>query len=547
MGKNEDCSSDSIEYKRYKMRRDDYWVALLHSERDERHYPTTTTAYDGYDDGNGIVNMKQKLLYLVNVEIQLHQQLRPQQPFTVVCADMEWFGPSISHEVVQILLEVCGIPRIWLDFFDRFLKMPVYYQPGEPIRIRQRGCPMSHSLSFLFAELLLFAMDLYVYRNTQIFNYRLHDDFWFFDSQSENIQKAWQLMCEYADLTGLKLNKEKCGSIKIGDNATAAQSFGDAALPQNHVKWGFLYLQSNGRFTIQNDLLVPYLNEMKERLNGAKSIMAWVTIYNKYVAFFLRNFGKCANVLGTYHTQQTIKAFQYIHQYLFPDAHGNALTVLMQLIVDQFKPITNSSSDLSECWFYWPLTKGGLGLTNVYLEVFAIHIQLEMNAKLETFSTLPIKDKQLYDDLIIHFQSLIKKRSFDLSKQFPDRYLHDDNTFITFDEYIKQREAYMPHWTHVYETLLEITQPALPQPTSIVNKYHLSQRRRRTRNISMNDAYSEWLAYYYGQQLEDTFNQLDFIDSQSLPIGLISTMKASQINWDKGRKVYKRQHSSDTR
>ena len=62
----------------------------------------------------------------------------------------------------QIFFYVCGMPQIWLDFFDRFLKQPVFYKPNELVRERQRGVPVSHSLSFLFSELILFGMDLYV-------------------------------------------------------------------------------------------------------------------------------------------------------------------------------------------------------------------------------------------------------------------------------------------------------------------------------------------------------------------------------------------------
>ncbi|CAF1210765.1 unnamed protein product [Rotaria sordida] len=157
------------------MQEDEYWIALLSSELNYNSYTFN------YENRNKF-DLKSKLFYLINVEIQLHKILQPNKPFTVVSADLEWFGPSISHEIIHIFLEFCGISQIWLDFFDRFLKQPIYYKPNENICQRQRGVPISHSLSCLFAELLLFGLHLYIYQNTDIFIYRLHDDMWFFNS-----------------------------------------------------------------------------------------------------------------------------------------------------------------------------------------------------------------------------------------------------------------------------------------------------------------------------------------------------------------------------
>jgi hypothetical protein len=46
-------------------------------------------------------------------------------------------------------------------------------------------------------------------------------------------------------------------------------------------------------------------------------------------------------------------------------------------------------------------------------------------------------------------------------------------------------------------------------------------------------SYLEWLYCYYGEQIQSTFNQFDFIGSESIPIGLIAWMKTTQIDWNK--------------
>ncbi|CAF4817665.1 unnamed protein product, partial [Rotaria magnacalcarata] len=120
----------------------------------------------------------------------------------------------------------------------------VYYEPNENIRQRQRGVAISRSRSFLFAELILFGMDLYyIYQTTDIFLYRFHDDIWFFNSQSDKIEQAWSLMNEYAQISGLKFNKEKCGSIQIHPSVVASQveiSSTNLSLPDDDIRRGLL-------------------------------------------------------------------------------------------------------------------------------------------------------------------------------------------------------------------------------------------------------------------------------------------------------------------
>ncbi|CAF0820848.1 unnamed protein product [Adineta ricciae] len=521
------CSSNSIQHYRLTMQQKDYWMASLPDEHDGE---SGVAAYEQ----NSSLDLKTKLFYLVNVEIQLHQVVRPNLPFNVVTTDLEWFGPSISHEIIQIFLQACGISQIWLDFFDRFLKQPVYYKPGDAPRQRQRGVPISHSLSYLFSELLIFGMDLYVYRNTGIFNYRLHDDFWFFHHDTPKIDQAWTLMTEYAQMTGLKFNAEKCGSVQIqpanADNQ-AVQVLKSSVLPSKEVKWGFLNLQPSGRFTVNRDALVPYLDEMKDRLAKAPTVLEWVEIYDQYISFFMRNFGKCANILGTYHTEQMWETFQVLHKHVFSETDGNAITVLAKRIEDNFS--TSSIGQLCEGWFYWPLIQGGLGLKNIYLTLYGYHQQLLLT-NLETFSQLPEKDVELYADLVEKYKAA--KRSRDYKGLL--EYLHEDETLITLDEYTQIRETCHSHWTNVYQQMLQVTLTRRP-PFDQQEEFNRALRGMlgtpstgRSRRKGPDDNYVMWLLSYYGKQIQTTFNQLDFIDSASLPIGLITLMKSTKINWN---------------
>ena len=522
------CSSKSIQYERLNMQEQEYWMAALPDEVD------TESGAASYAN-IGKLDLKTKLFFVLNTEIQLHQVLHPNRSFTVVSADLEWFGPSISHEIVHIFLEFCGISQVWLDFFDRFLQQPIYYKPGELIRQRQRGVPISHSLSHLFSELLLFGLDLYVYQNTGIYNYRMHDDFWFFHSDSDKIEQAWTLMSEFLQMTGLKFNKGKCGSVQIQpSNVTSDRN---TILPRQDVKWGLLTLQSSGRFVIDRQAIIPFLDEMRVRLGNASTILEWVEIYNQYISFFMRNCGECGNILGTYHVEQMIQTFQFLHRYVFAETNGNALTVLTTRIFQQFPACL--TEEICEAWCYWPLIQGGLGLKNIYLTLNGFH-QCLLTEKIPTFHQLPARDAEKYASLVEEYNQMKKHQR---KKSLKD-YLHDDGTLISFDEYIQDRETYFSHWTHVYIDMLQTTHAKAPITTDNLEDWiemvqdgmtkMSSNPYRRQSNDT--DSYIEWLVSYYGKQIESTFHQLDFIDSENLPIGLIMLMKTTKIDWNKTAK-----------
>jgi hypothetical protein len=532
----------SIQYERIQMQGKDFWMASLPDETNET-VPYNESCTSGSGAAGG-VSLKAKLLYLINVEIQLHQTLHPDSPFSVMCADLEWFGPSLPHKIIQIFLDVCGMPQVWLDFFDCFLKQPVFYKPEEPVRQRQRGVPISHSLSYLFSELLLFGMDLYVYQSTGIFNYRLHDDFWFFDADLSKVEQAWTLMNEYANMTGLKFNMEKCGSVQIRPSNVANDSKAQSTnvlLPQKDVKWGLLNLESTGRFIIDQNAIKPFLDEMKTRLTNASTILEWVNLYNEYIAFFMRNFGESSYILGTFHTEKMIETFQIIHQYVFEQFNGNALTILTNRIQQQFPACV--TDEILEGWLYWPLTHGGLGLRNVYLDLYSFHNTLK-DSKETTFAELPDKDVRIYAELKEKYEQFKKnpyeKFSLDASYKFVEQYVEHNRKFMAYDEFISERETRLTHWADVYKNMLKLTEPSLSEETETLKRQMevFNYERRTTSQVSRqpdrrDDSYLQWLVCYYGDQIESTFQQLDFIDSDSIPIGLIRTMKTSDINWDK--------------
>ncbi|KAJ3171513.1 hypothetical protein HDU88_007593 [Geranomyces variabilis] len=188
------------------------------------------------------------------------------------------------------------------------LGRPKYFRDGEEPQIRKRGVPISHVLSTAFAESLLFLMDMYVHRGSGVLLHRIHDDFWFWGREAATAVRAWEAMQRFATLTCLKFNMEKSGSVVVYGPEKLKQEgeqqpmiYGPSPLPQSSVRWGLIALYSDAVFRVQDSLLDPHVVEMKQKLTDAKSVMAWVTVFHRYMSFFLRNCGKSSHVFGLDH------------------------------------------------------------------------------------------------------------------------------------------------------------------------------------------------------------------------------------------------------
>ncbi|KAK9761073.1 hypothetical protein K7432_014290 [Basidiobolus ranarum] len=533
---------------------------------------------DDDSEKKSAMDIKHGLLHLMNVEARLHQTLKPDQGFTIVRSDFEWFGPSIPHQVIQVFLEFFGVPKIWMNFFEQYLKTPIVLPSDKSLQTRQRGVPISHLLSTIFAETILFGLDLYIVRSTGIFLYRIHDDLWFWDSDSSKVELAWNNMKKFSDIMGLKLNQEKSGSVtifsadKLQDIAASSNLnqfplskehlekdvppiyYGQGSLPQDTVKWGFIVLHSDGAFHIDESSMTTFISEMENRLSAANSIIEWVNVFNKYMAFFLRNFGKFANVFGVQHANQVIEALKMIENKIFRQHNGNVLTCLSTIIKARIPSFQDAT--IPDAWIYWPINAGGLGLKNPFIEILALRKAMESDESGDGFSQLPEKDEKLYnekkaaydkarepvyryndgasDDLDDSGDELTSKEK----RKFASILVEEQNEYgdkvkrlLSFDEYCEGRETRLVQWFETYEELLSLTSPESPSYSAEVfdNAFQL---RSGAQDGEFSDVYWEWIVCHYVHQFRDTFGCLHLMDSELVPMGMISILKSSKVKFD---------------
>ncbi|CAM0143096.1 hypothetical protein VKS41_006140 [Umbelopsis sp. WA50703] len=488
-------------------------------------------AYEYSDSGaNNAVNVKNSLIHLLATDAQLHKICKPDQPFTVVRTDMEWFGPSIEHESIKVVMKFLGVTDVWIDFMIKFLRVPMTFQRDteEDVKVRKRGVPISHELSTLFGECLLFMMEASVNRETGISLHRIHDDFWFWDSDQAKVVHAWEVMNKYAKLVNLRFNEEKSGSavVSASKTGTAIAQFGPTPLPQASVKWGSLVYREDGLFQIDQNSISTHMEEMRTKLKNTKTVLSWVNVYNKYIAFFLRNFGSCAMVFGMQHLEQITVNLQLIQKQVFVEHNGNALAALKE----QFEVL--QATDILDMWAYWPLPAGGLGMKNVLLDIGALKETL-IKEKHTDFSDLPKEDKHRWEEEEKDKEEKRRKQGIDLNAKDTNS---SKSVFTvkaalkprTFEEYCDEREFSLDYWNDRYVELLEIVQPASPVDLDA----SLIKQLRAVPLENNNVDYAKRVISYYDNQLGRAFGSLEFIDMSLIPKSLVESINKAKVQWD---------------
>ncbi|KAJ6648667.1 hypothetical protein Bhyg_03898 [Pseudolycoriella hygida] len=469
------------------------------------------------------IDFKQAFLHTLSTEIRLHQVIQPDKPLVVVQADLESFGPSVVHDAALIALEYFGVSRDWIEFFKKFLQPRVSLVENETPKPVLRGVPTSHTLSSLFGETLLFLLDLLVNQKCDGMRiYRLSDEFWFWGYKEENVTKAWETINTYGKMVGLKIKEDRSGSVSIySDEAQKKLEIsktilcGPSPLPQRSIHWGYLELHSNGIFKIDQNSIAKFLDEMRALLDKSECVLEWINVFNKYMAFFVRNFGKCALVSGKQHLDQIITSLGMIYAGLFGSENGNPVEKLKS----RFEKLREA--DIVDVWAYWPLERGGLGLVNPFIGPMSLReAYVDINDD-DYFTKLPLKDKDAWEAIIKEHERRYGK--IDATRQVNPGYAPPPKV-PTWDEYLAKRETELSHWYQRYIQMLE--RPG-PKTILVSEKYWTLDTPLPDDEIDRN--YLIWLFAYYETQLVLHFGSVKFINSKLLPMSMIANIQKSKV------------------
>ena len=559
----------SIDAVRNGTRRGDFFMSQLQeSAQNASSYDDLVDAPDqsGYD-GMSPADIKRQLLHIMTTECYLNQVLHGSH--AVVCSDLEWFGPSLPHTSIIAVLEFFGISKTWLGFFKAFLAAPIRF-PGETKpRVRKRGTPISYSLSVFCGEAILSMMDFAVnQRANGLFLYRMHDDLWIWGSDPKKVADGWDEMNKYATLVGLTFGKPKTGSSYVG-----AVNESTSRLPSGDIRWGFLQFDPDkARFVIDQKDVDMHIKEMRRQLVGTKSVFGWVNAYNKYMTFFMRNFGGLpGNCVGKDHVLDMIDTLARIQRELFPEmADGGAVGYLRKTIKERF-----GTTDLPEGYFYFPISSGGLQLRNTMLELLALDRRDKPLTTLDDDKTegkdetsdAPTSASSLTDDepdsddesepdntgtdddQIFHedkavadvkFKKRIEhdrkvyesmKEAWELdtdNRRSKKGHLFRDVAFMSFDEYVGLRETWLSGWGQSYSHML--------QPPKLREVTLMPEIRELTKSWAGWEGglgwYGKWVVNMYGEEVVRKFGGLEVVDPNLIPIGMVQLFKTSRMKLD---------------
>jgi hypothetical protein len=438
------------------------------------------SGYGGYESRNltpDKADAFQELLLTVNAEIRLRRAANSDHPLYVVQTDLRDFYLRIPHEAVLFIVERLGFPPRWLQFFKKFLAVPIRHR-GAKYTVR-RGLMLDHILSDVFAEFLLFLLDLHVYEQSGVRLLRLVDDVFFVTDSREKASQAWNALRGFCGKLGLEPNPAKSGSAALGGEPPPE-------LPQGPPRWGMLRLTPTGEWELDRENWDQFKGIVRRQLQRPMPVLTLISLYNSALNYIVKFLGMLVP-LGPAHRQQIARAAVELHHGLFEKSGGLVDEVRRRWQANLGK---GSEPEIPEVLYYWPLTAGGLGLYNPAIAL-AAHHQPALDRKPPTIPPA------------IQFQS------------FGDR------------------------WSQYYQAWLQPIQPARPDSTpglqalfddfvarssEVAGRGGKEKEKRNTRKPAKKRGltlYWQWIVFTYGPQLLSALGTFRFLIPELVPLQVI--------------------------
>ncbi|KAJ5756079.1 reverse transcriptase [Penicillium manginii] len=524
-------------------RRDDYFENFFLAAMPEGE-DTLGNRFGGYDDdletheSSAPKSVKQKLLRKIVTETLLKRHLNGEA--AVIQTDLQWYATSIPHSTVYAFLAYAGFSDRWINFFRKYLETPLNmdqaFDGHEKLgpRKRRRGIPIAHASEKLIGELILFFMDLAVNKGTGILLYRLHDDIWL-SGESEKCIKAWDIMQNFAQITGLEFNRHKSGSAYLGDSMRSEVI---SRLPEGPVRIGFLMLDaSSGEWVIDHSQVDAHVRQLKTQLDQCDSIISWIRTWNSCIGRFFKNtFGEPAYCFGRPHIDAILSTYEKMHKTIFETAEKpTQCTVagfLRQKIESRFGTL-----DVPDAFFYLPEKLGGLGLRNPFISISLIRKQLNKTPT-ELVDDYLSEELSSYENAKMRFEKTTRKDRRALLEQLqPDRAFENLNIiameeidqFMSIDEWNKLREEESYCYSLLYEELMNVPTCAGPRTTTVVDDA-ISDARENF-GLGRLGIETKWILGLYAEELMRDFGGLNLVDKQYLPMGVLDMIKGKKVRW----------------
>ena len=250
-----------------------------------------------------------------------------------------------------------------------------------------------------------------------------------------------------------------------------------------------LELDEEARWLVHAGTFDAHLEQTRQRVAAAGPVLSRAQLYNANAKYLLASLSLGAD-LGNAHRASCGSAARRFHQDFFGPGRG-IVAGLCQAIRERFRPEDGTAPppDVPEAWVYWPITAGGLGLTN------------------------PLITSAQYDAA-----SRDRKRVPAPASRWPGWDVQDNE------------------WSAYYKHLLEPVAPAEPKETKVM-KTLVDDFIQRGSTISAGQqkgltAYWRWILYTYGPQILQRFGTFRFLITELVPLQLISQQRVQDTSLD---------------
>lgn len=498
------------------------------------------------------VAAKQQLLHLLSTEIAINTNLHGElTAFHAVLADTD---SSMPHDAVITVLDYLGVSQGWLGFFQKFVKVPLRLDddPSTPTRIQQRGVPVSHVLSDVFGETLLFCLDYAVNQTAHGQPLWRHGgDTWFWSPHHSTAVTAWKTLESFSSVTGIPMQEHKCGAVRISREKNKNLPL-DEALPDGQIRWGFLVLSSlSGQFEVDTKMIDFHIDELRKQLSEkTHSVLALIQTWNVYVGTFLSsNFGKPCNCFGQVHVDAMLETHKRIQRQIF-SASGKDGFGAASSIVDYLKTCIGERfgiRDIPDGYFYFPTDLGGLDLHSPFISLLQIRDSVLQSGD-SLFEEMAEAERSGYNRLKASFDNNprgLRRPGFQESLWNPES-KHDQETFFSFDEFTRHREDYCiivdgrGDVHDVYSVFRKLMEE--PKETSLdadhmlsgwnaLSQADASPGRQIGGNWQQMTPYWRWVATMFGSELAERFGGMSIVDQGLLPMGMVRLFREKRVTW----------------
>ncbi|KXS15622.1 hypothetical protein M427DRAFT_56692 [Gonapodya prolifera JEL478] len=495
---------DSVAYHRRQRRELIFLAALPNSTDAAAQEARRYQSVDAGDDTEGQGGAKARLLEYMAAEVRLGKHAgAPTGRTVVVASDIKNFGPSLPHPLLMKFLETIGVPDRWLSFFRRFLSPTVLIGTPAAPHVVARGVPQSFDLSMLVSELVLFGLDVAVLRATKgaVHLARQHDDIYLWARSDDEALKAWTALTEYLRRCGLEVNSEKSGAVGVPGVRADQQPALPSALPIGPVRWGGLTLQESGEWHLDETVIAAELDGLeKDVARAAGSALGTVNAYNARVTR-IQAIARTSVALGVELVEESLKVQSRARA---GAGSGEGIVRLVQRMIKEtlLKGTAMETEEVPECWIYWPVLAGGLGLKNPAITLTAARAGLLSDKRAKDTSDIASVAEEFFN------------RTPNAGGDESDSDSDDDKGWEDATNSIGS----------AYGSLFDAIEPEVPldtpRQTALTTEF-----KKFDSDDTLSTPYWNWVLATYGEQMEHVFGTVGLASADVVPAALVKHLK----------------------